>query len=283
MDLQSASASASGVSRRMPATDEFVRVASTLPNGVLEDLKRAADAFFWFQPEQQRVIQRDAAGTALTTSKGALKMMVLQSTLRPARESITEEQIVQAWSDVLFWRRTVEADDTAPISDSAVVAKAYTNWTHHWIENELRPDQQRLDYSNKTSIFNAYLRRIYGSKYFVLALISTGITWGFPPWEVPRGATEHTANHLADWFRRLAASIDQHRQDEETRRARKRSGHEHGVTGLTPEQEAVRHRRTRARQTLWWAKELEADLLASRGKGKGKGRNKGKGKGKGFL
>ncbi len=56
------------------------------------------------------------------------------------------------------------------------------------IEN-LNHKQRKKTYSQKTSIFSAWMRNNYGSKRFVMAILETGLSWA-----TTSGATEHSGS-----------------------------------------------------------------------------------------
>ena len=88
------------------------------------------------------------------------------------------------------------------------------------------------------------------------------------------GALEHVARHFASWTRRLARAVTRHKRDPETVEARVRSGSAPGKHGLTPEQQADRAARRKARSDYYQTVDLLNQLKASKGKGKGKGGKK---------
>ena len=135
---------------------------------------------------------------------------------------------------------------------------------------------KQLAHSKKTSIFSAWVYMNVGGKNFVMAMWQTGITWAPTPGLLNsdfNGALEHVAMNFASWTRRLARAVHRHKHDEATVEARVRSGTTYGKHGLTQEQEQDRKNRAEARRNYWMTKDLEMQLLASKGKGRGKSKN----------
>ena len=183
--------------------------------------------------------------------------------------------MVEAWQDLLRWRRRVEPDDAKPIDDRDTRASIWNRWSAEWRENYLTPKQQRYKTIQQTSIFNAWVRKRYGSKHFLMAMLETGITWapsaGFL--ETDRdGVTEHVAQNFATWIAAVMRSIASHKNDAATMEARARSGSAYGQHGLTPQQIQDRKERDDARRNYHWAVELNTRLLVSKGKSTGKGK-----------
>ena len=82
----------------------------------------------------------------------------------------------EAWCEVFRWRRVLQNDDTAQLSPEQT-SRVWNDWCHHWIRNELRPEQQRKSMRQKTSIFASWVHRTYGCKHLALALLKTGIKY----------------------------------------------------------------------------------------------------------
>ena len=96
--------------------------------------------------------------------------------------------------------------------------------------------QKQGGHSQKTSIFNAYVRRVAGDKHFVMAFWATGVPWAPPPEMLQpdlTGASEHVATHFAQWMRQLARSVAYHKSLPATQQAMRRSGHSYGRHGLS--------------------------------------------------
>ena len=79
---------------------------------------------------------------------------------------------------------------------------------------------------DKTSICNAYMRKHYGPKAFVFALLQTGMSWKLPD-------PEHAARRFVQWVRDLVEAIQFHHSKESTQLARRKSGTSWGNSGLT--------------------------------------------------
>jgi hypothetical protein len=215
--------------------------------------------------EKDRDVLRDAANSffsVLPEPAGALE----HGTERPARRMRTEHEIVESWQELFRRRRAVQSNDTE-VADETQVKSVWKDWCADWLEHELRPDQMLLRPSQKTSIFNVWVRKTYGSKHVLCGLLETGLTWAPPQEFVGKdfdGAAEHVAKNFVLWFQRLIESMRRHKEDPDTVAACARSFH-----GLTHAQMMDRRRRDAARNNLNWAKHLESCLLASKGKGKG--------------
>ena len=118
------------------------------------------------------------------------------------------------------------------------VAKVYTEWMHEWLRTMLRDDQLRKTTSQKTSIFNAYVKKTFGGKAFVIAVLQCGSTL------MPSGAAEHAHKYrnnqtrsiacldeLVNWLDRFGAAYVGHRKDPATQIAREYSGSACGQSG----------------------------------------------------
>ena len=149
------------------------------------------------------------------------------------------------------------------------VSKVYTDWMHEWLRTKLRDDQLRKTTSQKTSIFNAYVKKTFGGKAFVIAVLQCGSTL------MPSGAAEHAHKYrnnetrtiacleeLVDWLARFGAAYVGHKKDPATQKAREYSGSACGQSGLTAEQQQLRlHRHTvqkRLRQAITLQREVRA-------------------------
>ena len=150
----------------------------------------------------------------------------------------------------------------------------WNTWMQDWLDTEATDTQKQRRRAAQTSVFSAWVHRNMGGKHFVMAIWQTGITWA-PPVELLNnninGALEHVAKHFASWTRRLARAVTRHKKDPATEEARVRSGSAPGKHGLTPEQQADRAARRKARSDYYQTVDLLNQLKASKGKGKGKG------------
>ena len=140
---------------------------------------------------------------------------------------------------------------------------------NEWLRDNLRPDQQVKLRRERTSIFAAWIRKAFGSKAFLMAMLQSGLNI------TPSGGSEHAhqfptetaratkcLQELTEWLARFADTVVQHRNSESTQQARKRSGTKHSQSGLTAEQEAQRARRDLATQRIRQAQKIEAELKA---------------------
>ena len=89
----------------------------------------------------------------------------------------------------------------------------------------LTPELRWLKHRQKTSIWNAFIKRIAGTKQFVMSIWQLGVPWA-PTVEMLNadrtGAIEHVANHFAQWTIQLARSVKYHKMHEKTEEARRR-------------------------------------------------------------
>ena len=98
-------------------------------------------------------------------------------------------------------RRREQPDDTLLLTGEAAKERIFTRWMDEWLEENLRADQRTRPRARRTSLFVAYLKRAYGGKYFVMALLETGLNWS-PPSD-PVGATEHFGQQFCVWLKAL--------------------------------------------------------------------------------
>jgi len=202
---------------------------------------------------------------------------VLQSTprrgARPASQVKDMDDIHGAWKTILSKRREFEPDDQKEISSRDQLAEMWNQWSAEWCSDNLTEEQQWKKEAQKTSIFNAYVFKNFGSKHFVMALWQTGVTWApsHPMVEAnSKGAAEHVAKALVRWIERFMVAVAAHKAAPATVTARIRSGGSTGRHGLTAEEWYNRAERDRTRRDYWQTLALEDRLLASKGKGAGK-------------
>ena len=107
-----------------------------------------------------------------------------------AKQMQSPEDIAEALETLFHHRRMIETNDHKAIDDTTAVAKVWNAWCHTWLAEELTEKQQTYKMSQKTSIFDAWIFKTYGCKYFVLGMIRTGLSWRY---EDPStsGASEH--------------------------------------------------------------------------------------------
>ena len=83
-------------------------------------------------------------------------------------------------------RRLEEPHDWQPIRNPDIIAKLMNSLRRAWLSQNLTSEQQQKEDKDKASIFNAYLRRIYGGKkcerhlangHFVDAAIRCSTAW----------------------------------------------------------------------------------------------------------
>ena len=129
-----------------------------------------------------------------------------------------------------------EPDDRRPIYCQERLARMWTDWQRAWFAESLTPEQSQKKWSQKTSIWNAFIKRKAGTKHFVMAFWQTGVPWA-PPLEMLNsnltGALEHVATNFARWMRQLARSVAYHKRLPATEEATRRCGRPFGQHGLT--------------------------------------------------
>ena len=151
----------------------------------------------------------------------------------------------------------------------AEVAKVYTDWMHEWLRTKLTPEQEVKPTRQKTSIFNAYVKKTFGGKAFIVAVLQCGSTL------MPSGAAEHAEKfpdnktrtiacleELVDWLDRFGAAYVNHKTDPASQKARQYSGSVCGQSGLTAEQEQHRLRRQTAQKRFQQAIKVQRELRA---------------------
>jgi hypothetical protein len=169
---------------------------------------------------------------------------LLQSTSHP-KEDQSQARILKpageieaGWKLMFTRRRLTEPDDRKPILCQDWLVQMWVDWQRKWFPENLTRARNQRSHSQKTSIFNAFVRRTAGDKHFVIAFWATGVPWG-PPLEMLQsdltGALEHVATHFAQWTRQLARSVAYHKSLPATEEATRRSGHSHGRHGLSPQ------------------------------------------------
>ena len=147
-------------------------------------------------------------------------------------------------------------------------------WRAEWYSRELRPDQRRKSSSQRSSIFNAFVRARFGSTQFAKAVLRVGVhvmptrrATGEGGVFGGGGAAEH-ASTLAEanahrqrclddvmrWVRRFCDAWRAHRQDGDAEVARVRS------RGLTEQEDVARRDRDAARNRLRTALALERQV-----------------------
>ena len=162
-------------------------------------LHTAAAAFFWEIP-------RD------TSQFGKGKRPVLHSTAKPAARMKKAGDIAAAWQELFRRRRAYQPDDTQPIEDEDTRADIWNTWSRDWLAANLTQEQQKKTRSQKTSIFNAYMKGAYGDKRFVFAMLQTGITWAPSAEQLSGiGAAEHAASRFVSWVRAVVSAIESQR------------------------------------------------------------------------
>ena len=177
----------------------------------------------------------------------------------------TFAELQEAWLQLFKRRRTVQPHDTVPIMDEKARAKIHNDWQNEWLQENLRPDQREKSRSKQTSIWDVHLKKVYGGKHFVMALLETGIVWEPSLKDVQENgldASEHVGKCFCGWLRSVLNAIDKHKKEDETVQARRRSGNTRGQHGLTSQEEAERTERYWARRDLRLTIELSKQYKA---------------------
>ena len=121
-------------------------------------------------------------------------------------------------------------------------------------------------WSQKTSIFNAWLKNEYGHKHIASAMLQTGISWAPEPELLgDPGASERAlqisrikqiTQDFVNWIKRVLEAIEIHRKKPSTMDARRRSGSKYGENGLTEWEKQLRWEQQEARSDLYYANGL---------------------------
>jgi hypothetical protein len=183
------------------------------------------------------------------------------------RTSKDLEKLISSMADAMNYRARFHTDDH--ILTEEETSKTYTGLMHVWLAKELRPDQQSKAPSKKSSIFAAWVRKTFGSKALLCALLMFG------PSLMPSGAPKHAwrfasaqeratkcLEEVVTWLARFADALVKHRDTDAMREARQRSGTQRGQSGLSQEQRDQRTRRDNAFHRLRQALQLQAEVEA---------------------
>ena len=110
-----------------------------------------------------------------------------------------------------------------------------------------------------------------------MALWQTGISWA-PTTHTNEityeGALSHIASNFAQWAQEIIRARKLHSEDAATKEARRRSGNNTGMHGLTEEEERMRKNKRKARTDYYWAQDLNSQVRAYKGKGNRQGKGK---------
>jgi len=142
--------------------------------------------------------------------------------------------IRNAWEELFRMRRLVELNDFAPINNTKTLAHIHNLWCDKWLIDNLAEEQLQKTDSQQTSIFSAWMRRNYGSKRFVMAILETGMSWA-----TMSGAAEHigtvcdanehgiaivgpqqTMTKFIDWIVQVVKAIDMHKNEPSVKKKR---------------------------------------------------------------
>ena len=177
------------------------------------------------------------------------------------------EEIAETWKTLFEWRRKVGPNDRNPIPCHNTLAMMWNEWREEWFVHNLTANQKKKLTREKTSIFNAYVKRTAGTKFFVMAIWQLGVPWA-PPLDklnsdLP-GALEHVATHFAQWCRQLARSIVWHKTHPDTQEAIRRSGKRYGQHGLTELEQRDRKDRRDTQRDYYFGFKLHLEDLAAK-------------------
>ena len=123
-----------------------------------------------------------------------------------------------------------------------------------------RPDRGRSVWRHlsrqKSSIFNAFVKRTYASKHFVQAVFECGFSW-FPDAHLisasEHDATEQIMSAFCAWLLQLVDAVERHKNRPETRKAQLNSG-------LEEEEREARDARSAAKRDVVIARALRREV-----------------------
>ena len=147
--------------------------------------------------EERRILRAATEQFLMGAGSSASEHGRGQAGLRPK----APEKLREAWLELFQRRRREQPDGTLLLTDETAKARIFTRWVDEWLKENLRADQLTRARARQTSIFCAYMKRVYGGKYFVMALLETGLNWS-PPSD-PVGATEHVGQQFCAWLKAL--------------------------------------------------------------------------------
>ena len=120
----------------------------------------------------------------------------------PARQARSVESIIEAWTDLLDRRRAQEPSDSTRINDETALADMWNTWMREWLAANLEGDQLvgRTPQQRK-SVFQAHIKRVYGSKHFVFGIWQTGLSWlDRAGGDAPELVSEAFARWISTWW-----------------------------------------------------------------------------------
>ena len=183
--------------------------------------------------------------------------------VRPAVRMKPRDVIEESLLELLTRRRKEEADDTKAITVSTKVQNIWNSWCKDFIHNQLSEQQRQYKYSQQSSIFNAHIKKRYGNKCFVMALLQTGLSWvpaSKKSAKMSSTGTDDCEKSLTlgfmNWMQRLLHSIEVHKQTDEYKVARRKSGNEYRQSGLTSKERACRDFKSNVVREYRFAKSL---------------------------
>ena len=140
------------------------------------------------------------------------------------------------------FRRRVTSDDTVILGEKDV-AWCWSTMMHEWLETGLRQDQRNAPSCQKSSIFNAFVKRTYARKHFVLAVFECGFAW-FPDAHLISAsehvATERIMSAFCAWLLEFVDAVERHKNRPETRKAQLNLGKRKRRSGLEEKERDAR-------------------------------------------
>lgn len=121
-----------------------------------------------------------------------------------------EIEAAASMQNIMEIRRRRTSDDRA-ILHEAEVRECWNTMMREWLYANLRDDQQKYANNQKRSIFNAVVRKAYGSKYLLMAIWKYGLSWA------PHGvaASEHDVSAqiihcFCKWLKQVATVMQKY-------------------------------------------------------------------------
>ena len=168
-------------------------------------LCQAGAAMFWEMPRQD--------------NRGVFRPSGTVGPPLCARRMRSLESIRLLWHNLLVRRRLNRCE--GPTNESFAI-RCFKDLRTEFIKN-LVGEQKRSSSSNRSSMFNAYLRNNYGHKFFVLALLQTGVFVDNES-DVSSWRCEESNNAFSQWVSEICRCITMYSKSERDKRSRSRSG-----------------------------------------------------------
>jgi hypothetical protein len=163
-------------------------------------------------------------------------------------------------------RASVQVDTRSFVDHAAELSRkdVAACWSHlldEFLNGDLRPEQQDKTSSQKRSIFNTVMKKRYGSKHFVLAVLQTGSGWlGEHAQESQQKVLVHC---LLRWIHRVQAAVQTYETSLSYLNARQRGGSQKYKSGLTDEQWYARRDLKVAKEDVQKGQALLQEALAA--------------------